>query len=887
MSHALGNDAGTGGHTILRRFGPSLIVLLVSVATALLLVRLYDEARHARAREHFDSWCEERQQGLSRSIDAHVEAIYALRALFDSSLFVTGEEFAQYSTQLIARNPTMRATGYMRHVTLDGRETIEKGFTRILGRPFAILEQSAGGQLVPAGNRAVYAPLVYVRGSNESLVGFDMRSVAGLASALDRSVATGSASASISEVEGQWQGHPARVVRILLPIYTRATIDAELPAREVDGALLLRFTLDEVAESVAEEARNMGIDMRLVVQGPNAPAADVGEGEIVTPASWLDRESLEWRGGIQIADRAVSLQFRATDQYVMDRPVITGRTALLIGLAGSLAAALTTWFLTRSRLRNERMSKNLAAEMRERRLSEQRTAESEERYRVLIENSPDAILMIRGDRVTFVNRAAVDMFGAKSPEELIGRSPVDRVHPDFRAIAAHRVERMLRDKIILPPLEEKLYRLDDSVIDVEVRSVPFTIGDDTVLQVTMRDISARKQAERERLSLEAALRQSQRLEAVGTLAGGIAHDFNNILSAIVGNIHLVMDDLPKGHPARRSAHEIRSATARARDLVKRLMTFSRQQETPMSAVNLADLVEEVQQLLRPALPAGVVMHSFVPPDTPPVIADATQLHQLLVNLCTNAWQAMTSGRGEIRITVATLLAEEARSEAATTLEGAARYVRIEIRDNGSGIPADIRDRIFDPFFTTKAAGEGSGLGLAVVHGIVRSHHGAITVKSEPGAGSTFCVYLRASEEPAAVPVTPVEVCSRGANQHVLYIDDEEPLVELVTRILERSGYQCTASTDPRAAMDLLDKDPRSFDLVLTDMNMPRMSGLDVAREVLSRYPSLPVVITTGYVRAADVSAAQALGVRDLVLKPDTIDELALLVASYLPKPATG
>jgi PAS domain S-box-containing protein len=479
---------------------------------------------------------------------------------------------------------------------------------------------------------------------------------------------------------------------------------------------------------------------------------------------------------------------------------------------------------------------------------------------------------------------ALRLLGAQTAQELVGRDALDLVHPDFHQIAKQRHEMMKRSQSILPPVEGRLVRLDGATIDVEVRTVPFTSDDAQMFHVAVRDITERRHAERERASLEAALRQAQRLEAIGTLTGGIAHDFNNILSSIVGNIQLVMDDLPSGHPARQSAHEIRNATNRARDLVKRLMTFSREQETPQSRIAVAPLIDEVQQLMRPALPSGVELRVHVPADTPAVIADATQLHQVLVNLCTNASQAMPSGQGQIDVTVTTISATDACSRSRVALEGAKRYVCIEVRDTGSGIAPEVADRVFEPFFTTKRAGEGSGLGLAVVHGIIQSHKGAITVSSRMGVGTSFFVYLPASELPVPVAQSTIKKVTRGANQHVLYIDDEEPLVFLVTRVLERSGYRCTGCTDPPHAMHVLAANPQSFDLVITDMNMPGMSGIDVARQVLEIRPELPVVITTGYVRSSDIAAIRDMGVRDLILKPDTIEELAAVVGRYLQQP---
>ena len=872
---------------VARQTGPCLVILLAGIGTTLLLTRLYVDTQVSRAREQFAAWCEERQQLLSRSVDANIESLYGVRALFDSSQYVSPDEFEQYTTAALARHRNVRSIGYLRLVTDENREDFERQYTRVLGRPFRILQLDASNRLVPAERRPIYAPLIYAHARDGLFVGLDTRGLPAIAAAMDATAKTDAASAAISPGIHLTPPDPRRYVHVYLPVYSRATRAAAADWRELDGFVRLHFVLEEIAQDVAAQARDTGIEMELLEPGPQSAAADTGEGEVVIDDSWNESPSLEWRGGIAIADRTLSLQFRTLPGYAGAKPPLPVWSVLLAGLVTTLLGALAAFYLTRSRLRNELMSRNLAAEMRERRLSEERTAQSEERYRLLIENSPDAVLMVRAGIVTFVNRPAVELFRAGSAQELIGRQVVDRVHPDYRIVAQQRAKTKVPERVILPPLEERLIRLDGTPVDVEVRTVPFQIDTETALLVTIRDITARREAERDRLGLEVALRQSQRLEAIGTLTGGIAHDFNNILSSIVGNIRLAMDDLPKDHPARQSAHEIRNATNRARDLVKRLMTFSRQQETPQSPLELAPLIDEVQQLLRPALPAAVVLQSFVPPDTPPVIADGTQLHQVLVNLCTNAWQAMPSGRGEIQVLVTTLSAEEARHEAGSTLNGAARYVRIEVRDNGSGIPAEILERIFDPFFTTKEAGEGSGLGLAVVHGIVRNHKGAIVAKSEVGVGSSFFVYLRASER-SAVPERPVVAATpRGANQHVLYIDDEEPLVVLVTRILERSGYRCSATTDPRQALDWVAKNPQDFDLVLTDMNMPGMSGIDVAREVLALRPTLPVVITTGYVRAVDVAATRSLGIRDLILKPDTIDELASLVARYLSEPAPG
>ena len=559
---------------------------------------------------------------------------------------------------------------------------------------------------------------------------------------------------------------------------------------------------------------------------------------------------------------------------------------LAAGLIVSALGSIAAFQLTRRRLRLEALTQELLDEVTERRHSEQRLSRSEARYRVLVENSPDAILLNQQGRISFVNNACVRLLRAQSTADLVGKSVFDIADPEFHDVIRQRVGRMAQTHVVLPPTEQRLIRADGTTVDVEILSMPFETENGVVIQVTARDITQRKAAEAEHEALEAALRQSQKLEAVGTLAGGIAHDFNNILSAIVGNTRLLLEDLPETHPAARSVREIRSAAHRARDLVKRLMAFSRQQESQRVAVPIAPLITEVQQLLRATLPAGIELVAHTPPDKPSILGDATQIHQVLLNLCTNAWQSMPAGaHGRIEIEATTLEAREARAEVAS-LEGAAQYVRIAVRDNGSGMPGQTLEHIFEPFFTTKQPGEGSGLGLAVVHGIVQSHDGAITVTSRVGVGTTFLIYLPACEAAPKAPEATSRMHALGAAQHVLYIDDEAPLVSLVGRTLERAGFRCTGEQSAARAIELVRQTPEAFDLVITDLNMPGMSGLDVARELLALRPALAIVITTGYVRTDDVAAARELGVRDVILKPDTIDELAAVVQKHLATQAS-
>ena len=380
------------------------------------------------------------------------------------------------------------------------------------------------------------------------------------------------------------------------------------------------------------------------------------------------------------------------------------------------------------------------------------------------------------------------------------------------------------------------------------------------------DITARKRAE------EAQLR-SQKLEGLGTLAGGIAHDFNNILLAITGNIKLAVADLPPEHPAQENLAEIAKAGARATDLVRRILAFSRPQELKREVLHLQPVVEEALKLVRATLPVTIEFRTAFACDLPTVVADGTQIHQVIVNLATNAAHAIGEKSGVIEFRLDVIKVEEGDADAAANLQ-VGEYVRLYVSDNGCGMERATLDRIFDPFFTTKGPGEGTGLGLSVVHGIMTNHGGAVRVYSEPGKGTVFHLYFPAAGRAVEITQKPVREAERERHERILYVDDEEPLVYLATRLLERIGYKVTGHTDAVLALEEFRARPTEFDVVVTDLSMPKMSGFEFAREVLARRADMPIVLTSGYVRPEDQERALRMGLRDLILKPHTIEQLS-------------
>jgi len=395
------------------------------------------------------------------------------------------------------------------------------------------------------------------------------------------------------------------------------------------------------------------------------------------------------------------------------------------------------------------------------------------------------------------------------------------------------------------------------------------------------DITLRKQTEASHAALEAQLRQAQKMEAMGQLAGGIAHDFNNLLAAIVGNAALAQMDLTDAHPALTSIKEIQRAGQRAKELVQRILAFSRPQEQRLQPIQLQSVLEEAVRLLRSTLPAGVEMRCASASTLPAVRADASQIHQVIINLATNAWHAMESQAGSIDIGLTACTADSELCHSHPDLQPGA-YVRLSVSDTGKGMDTTTLARIFEPFFTTKPPGQGVGLGLSVVHGIVRGHGGAIIVTSQIGKGSTFDLYFPASAEATAASVIePREQTVPGHGERILFLDDEEPLVFLAVRFLERLGYRVEGYTRAAEALAAFRANPHSYDLVITDYNMPGMSGMEVAQELLRVRPDAPIALASGYVRPAEIDYARTLGIREIILKPNTVEELAPVVQRLL------
>ncbi len=407
------------------------------------------------------------------------------------------------------------------------------------------------------------------------------------------------------------------------------------------------------------------------------------------------------------------------------------------------------------------------------------------------------------------------------------------------------------------------------------------------LQGVLNDITARKQAETEKVELEEQLRQAQKMEAIGTLAGGIAHDFNNILGVIFGCVELAIEE--RQDPSQLESHldETLKAAERARNLVKQILTFGRQSDPRPKPIHLEAIIGEAMNLFRASLPATIEIRQDIS-NSGLLLGDPIQVQQIIMNLCTNAGHAMRETGGRLTVVLEDVeLDEEKLGHLPELAPGP--YLRLTVKDTGDGMDRATLKRIFDPYFTTKGPKEGTGLGLAVVHGIVQALHGAITVEAAPGQGATFEVYLPRMADPPASglnPPLPAKVPEerRGLQERILFVDDEELLARVGSRLLQSMGYEVTATTSSVEALNLFCRNPDGFDLVVTDQTMPLMTGDQLAREMLGLRRDLPVILCTGFSDLINEEGAKKLGIREFLLKPIRSPDLAKIVRRVLDEP---
>ena len=505
--------------------------------------------------------------------------------------------------------------------------------------------------------------------------------------------------------------------------------------------------------------------------------------------------------------------------------------------------------------------------------------ESEERLRTVYETFPDPVTIIRAEdgRCVDINSAFTrvtgwtidDVIGKTAADLDIWHNPKER-EKLTKGIAQHgKIEN----------LEAKFRLKDGSVITALMSAVLIRLKDKPHILTITRDISDLKSAQKEREKLKTQLIQAQKMEAIGTLAGGIAHDFNNILGAIIGYAEMALYDTKKDTMEHYNIDQVLRAGHRAKDLVKQILAFSRKSEQDKNIISLTPIVEEALKLLRASLPTTIEIKQNIEPGLDAIFADPTQMHQVLMNLCTNSAHAMGDTSGILNIE---LINEDLNLEKAALYPelNPGPYVKLSISDTGHGMDSATLDRIFDPYFTTKEQDKGTGMGLAVVHGIIKGHGGVIRVQSKPGKGTCFDILFPVMGRQMKSETEELKALPTG-DECILFIDDEETLIDLGKSMLKKLGYRVKTTIRPDEALEAFRAAPGKFDLVISDMTMPGMTGDSLAGKLMKVRSDIPVIICTGYSEKMDEQRAKDLGIKGLMMKPFTIRSLSKIVRNAL------
>lgn len=524
-------------------------------------------------------------------------------------------------------------------------------------------------------------------------------------------------------------------------------------------------------------------------------------------------------------------------------------------------------------------NKNLIMEIDERKQVEKALHESREKYRNLANTLPQIVFEADGQgNLTFVNPIAFDFFG-------YAQNDFDRGLNIFQVIKDEDHDRVtthiqqLQNGLTLNGNEYRALRKDGTTFPIAVHAGPIISGNKfTGFNGIVIDLREKKAAEEAKNKLETHLQQSQKMDAIGMLAGGIAHDFNNILAAIIGYTELSMDETEEGSAIKDNLNEIFTAGNRAKELVNQILAFARQSDEKLQPLRVDKIIKEVLKFIRSSIPATIEIRQNIASDSL-IVGNSGQVHQIMMNLCTNAAYAMEDNGGILEVTLKDIIIDPASDLESQGLKPG-NYMELTISDTGTGISPDIIKSIFIPFFTTKPIGEGSGMGLSVVHGIIESYGGKITVDSQLGEGTVFTIYLPITKkrisslslEPEAIPT---------GTERILFIDDEAPIAQMAGTILKRLGYHVTTSTSSVDALDLFRMKPNDFDLIITDMTMPIMTGDYLAVELMEIRPDIPIILCTGYSKKISDETAKDIGIKAFAYKPIVKANLAKTIRRVL------
>ena len=871
----------------MKRALPPLIALFVGALTLGFTIVLCVHERdneQARLRAVFDANARQAAGRIEQRIANYEQMLRGVQGLLTADQGIDRNAFESYVDTVMAGPDAagLQSVAYSALV-LPAELADHEGHQRMTGR--------SEYRVHPEGAREVYAPIVLVApdsAANRLVVGYDPMSDTIRRAALQTARDSGNATLTglvHLRVDALAELKPGCL--LYLPVYARGTAVATVADRRAHAVGWVRaaFRVGNLMSTLYGE-QSPGLVVRLHDGADTGPASLMYRSDAASEPTPEADEAIrnarfQAREYVTLAGHTWTVQLSSLPEFERVHERNASTVILVAGALLSLLLGVITHQLVTGRARAYASAQAMTRELRA----------SEERYRRIVDTASEGIWLLDASRrLEFVNPRIAQWLGVA--EEAMQGRPVD----DFMdADEAARCRAALAGQGVGEgegeggPIELRLRRADGSPmwVSLSMRPILDDAGRPSGTLGMLTDINERRQAEERRATLEGQLREAQKMEAIGTLAGGIAHDFNNILAAILGNVAAARQDAAIGLSSDASLAQIERAAVRARSLVQQILTFSRMQAQELHTQALQPVIDETLEMLRAAMPAQVELRVHLPQAPVHVRADATQIQQIVMNLCTNAWHALPAGRGRIEVGLAiedSVAATQAAAAATwpPALRDGAR-AHLWIADNGSGMDEATRARVFEPFFTTKQVGQGTGLGLAVVHGIVSVHGGAINVDSAPGVGTRFDLWFPLRDTPDAVVESQHGALDapNGQGEHVLCVDDDPAMVLMVDGLLRRAGYRVSTFEQPAAALARVQADPGAFDLVVTDYNMPEMNGMELASALARAAPRLPVIVTSGFISDEMRQQAGELRIGALLQKEYTLERLAGLVHTVL------
>jgi len=562
-------------------------------------------------------------------------------------------------------------------------------------------------------------------------------------------------------------------------------------------------------------------------------------------------------------------------------------TIVIIGVSiiGVILLVVSLLMIFNKKLKNEVKAgtQDLVVELDRRKTTEKKLKKSEDRFRGIVYSMADWIWEVDSDgRYTYCSEKVVSILGY-SPEEMLGKTPFDFMAPHEAEKIGGAFNKVVAQKKPIKNLENWNISKDGRHVCLLTNGLPLLDENKELFgfRGVDSDITEHKRAEAEKQRLESQLQQTQKMETIGTLAGGIAHDFNNILFPILGYSEMLLDDFPEDSQFYDDLNKIYTGAIRAKGLVKQILTFSRQERSDLKLMKIQPIIKEALKFIRSTIPTTININQDIQSNCGVIKADPTQIHQVIMNLTTNAYHAMEDTGGELKVILKEVELEEPNLISPDMEPGV--YACLTIADQGIGMDKNLTKKIFDPFFTTKEKGKGTGMGLSVVHGIVNRMGGGIRVNSEPGKGTEFNVYIPVGKSSSEEDKRQVKQSIQGGTEQILLVDDEEAIITMEKQMLERLGYKVTSRTSSIEALEAFRANPHKFDLIITDIAMPNLSGDKLAVELIKIRPDIPILLCTGFSEKIPQKKAASLGIKDFLMKPIAGKDLAQKIRKVLDK----